>query len=104
MAIASPSKPLGVVLIESDAAYRCRLELLVQHSPKSTFRIAAEAGSLQQGLELLESDDVHIVLLDLAMPDGYGVDAFDQVHAAAPELPIIVLCEEAEEDIALQTV
>jgi diguanylate cyclase (GGDEF)-like protein/PAS domain S-box-containing protein len=40
------------------------------------------------------------VLVDLELPDVVGIDAFDQLYAARPEIPILILCSALDEDIA----
>jgi len=95
---------LGILLIEKDADFRSRLGAMIQCAQHDEFRVVAEAGSLAQGCEYLRRPDIRAVLLDLMLPDGNGIESFDRARAAAPQVPIIVLCSEEEEDLALQTV
>src|SRR6185295_18644293 len=39
-----------------------------------------------------KSDGIAAVLVDLMLPDTKGIETFDQVCRAAPEIPILVLC------------
>jgi PAS domain S-box-containing protein len=39
-----------------------------------------------------KSDGIAAVLVDLILPDSQGIETFDQVCRAAPEIPILVLC------------
>jgi diguanylate cyclase (GGDEF)-like protein/PAS domain S-box-containing protein len=48
------------------------------------------AGTLAGGLELLESRDVHLVLLDLNLPDSRGLGTLERMRAAT-RCPIIVV-------------
>ena len=52
----------------------------------------------------MAAGEADIVLLDLSLPGSKGVDTFIRAHTAAPDLPIIVLSGEDNEDIALETV
>jgi diguanylate cyclase (GGDEF)-like protein/PAS domain S-box-containing protein len=44
------------------------------------------------------------ILVDLFMPDCQGLGTFDRLFAAAPQIPILVLCEPEHEDLAKQAV
>lgn len=44
------------------------------------------------------------VLLDLSLPDGYGLPALRQMQAANPTIPIIVLSGVSDQTLALQAV
>jgi PAS domain S-box-containing protein len=62
------------------------------------------AGRLSTGLSLLEEERIDLVLLDLGLPDSKGFATFAAVHARAPGLPIIVLTDLEDEDLAVKTV
>lgn len=59
--------------------------------------------TLAGGLEKINARPPDLILLDLALPDGQGLNAFTQVHAAAPQTPIIVLAAPEGEEIAART-
>lgn len=61
------------------------------------------ADNLAAGLEKINAHSHDLILLDLALPDGQGLNAFSQVHAAAPQTPVVVLADVAEEEIAART-
>jgi diguanylate cyclase (GGDEF)-like protein/PAS domain S-box-containing protein len=44
------------------------------------------------------------VLLDLYLPDSQGLATFERIFAAAPHVPVLVLCSPQHEDIARQAV
>jgi len=62
-----------------------------------------QAETLAAGLEKINAHPHDLILLDLALPDGGGLNAFAQVHAAAPQTPVVVLADEANEEIAART-
>ena len=55
-------------------------------------------------MRLLAEGNFDVVLLDLQLPDSRGVETFVRTHAAAPDVPIIVLSGSDDEELALQTV
>ena len=58
--------------------------------------------SLGKGLERVIEGEYDILLLDLNLPDSRGLSTFTQVHAALPDMPIIVLTGLNDENLALQ--
>jgi len=51
-----------------------------------------QADSLEGALAALDTHpDTALILLDLIMPDGDGTSALERVHAAHPEIPIVVV-------------
>ena len=53
------------------------------------------------GLEKLAQDGIDIVLLDLGLPDSQGLETLNQVRAAAPDVPVVVLTGADDETLAL---
>ena len=59
---------------------------------------------LPAALERLGRGGVEVVLLDLALPDAQGLEAFDQVLRLAPNALVLVLSAASDEAIARQAV
>lgn len=59
---------------------------------------------LALGLARLSTNGIDIVLLDLNLPDSRGEATFDTLHAAFPDVPIVVLTGEYDEGIGPATV
>jgi diguanylate cyclase (GGDEF)-like protein/PAS domain S-box-containing protein len=59
---------------------------------------------LSEGLERLREDSTDAVLLQLSLPDGWGIEAFDDLFRAAPDVPVVVLAGNGGEDLAMQAV
>src|SRR5580658_688495 len=57
-----------------------------------------------EGLERLRKKDIGAVLLDLRLPYGHGIETFDKVQAAAPDIPILILADNTTEDVARHAV
>jgi diguanylate cyclase (GGDEF)-like protein/PAS domain S-box-containing protein len=47
--------------------------------------------NLSEGLERLIKNGIDAILLELSLPDSSGLEAFDKLHAAAAEIPILIL-------------
>ena len=46
------------------------------------------------------TDHISAVLVDLVLPDSHGIETFDRLFLAAPEIPFLVLCASQDEDVA----
>jgi signal transduction histidine kinase len=62
------------------------------------------AERLGAGLRLLEERVFEIVLVDLSLPDGEGLESFAAVYARVPQVPIIVLTGLDDQEVAMQAV
>jgi two-component system, NarL family, response regulator LiaR len=64
-------------------------------------RVVGEAGDGAAALALLESREVDVLLLDLHMPRMDGFACLDAVTGRWPDLPVVVLTVEEDQDVAL---
>ncbi len=77
---------------------------MLESERKCRFYISDVAGSLTAGLARMSADFFDLVLVDLDLPDSAGIETFVRVRAALPDLPIIVLSETDDEELALEAV
>jgi diguanylate cyclase (GGDEF)-like protein/PAS domain S-box-containing protein len=86
-----------LLLIESNPAdARLINDALRNHSARF---VVEWVTSLVAALNFLAKNPVDVILLDLALPDGKGLDAFDKVMRAAPEALILVLSAATDEEL-----
>jgi len=82
--------PVKVLLIEDNTGdARLVLELL-KDAGGALFEVT-DAGSLKVGIGHLKAANYDVVLLDLSLPDGVGVETVVRLLAEAPAVPIVVL-------------
>ena len=73
-------------------------------SPTARGLVVKRADRLAAGLEILSSERVDLVLLDLSLPDSDGYDTFHNLRRAAPAVPIIVLTGFEDDEMAERAV
>jgi two-component system sensor kinase FixL len=59
---------------------------------------------LSEAEEALEQESFDLILLDLSLPDSYGMETFDKVSAMAPDTPFIVLTGLDDEAVGIEAV
>jgi len=57
------------------------------------------AGSIEEALRLASEASPDIVLMDVRLPDGDGIDAIARVRAAAPEALVLILTGHTDVDV-----
>lgn len=85
---------------DNDQSLRLIQELL-RESTRSHFEME-RAQYLDDGLQLLATSDFDLILLDLSLPDSFGLQTFDRTHAAAPKIPIVILTNTDDDLTALE--
>ena len=93
-----------VLLIEDNPGDVFLLREMLDAERKRRFYIIEVAATLSEGLRHIQSGGFDLALLDLSLPDCSGLDSFDRVRAAAPELPIVILSDHDDGERALEAV
>ncbi|CAA7624137.1 EAL domain-containing protein [Magnetospirillum sp. SS-4] len=99
----SPSSggaPLSVLVVEDNPGDARLVELYLQEDPAHPFRVA-KATRLADGLEILRDQSIDVVLLDLSLPDSFGMETLSSLRAAS-SVPVVVLTGTADEALALE--
>jgi diguanylate cyclase (GGDEF)-like protein len=92
-----------VLLIEDNPGDARLIREMLAEDPAAPFRMT-HSDRLSHGLEALAQNDTDIVLLDLSLPDSYGLETFSKVYAHSPKVPIIVLSGNDDQQLALYAV
>lgn len=89
------AEPIRVLLVDDHAVVRQGLRAFLQTQPD--IEVVGEAGGGRAAAEAASSGHADVVLMDLVMPEGDGVDAIRSLAAAAPRARVLVLTSFAEE-------
>jgi two-component system cell cycle response regulator len=94
---------IKVLLIEdNDVDAQLTQDLLSEWSTEE-FQVARSA-TLAEGLSLLSRERFDAMLLDLSLPDAFGLPTVREVHASSPTIPVVVLSGVSDQNLALQAV
>jgi hypothetical protein len=94
-------KPLQVLLVEDNAGDVRLLREMFSKERRDAFELT-HLLRMSEAETHLAKGGVDIVLLDLGLPDGHGLDTVRRAHAAAPEVPVIVLTGLDDEALAAE--
>src|SRR3990172_3301913 len=78
-----------ILLADDHAVLRAGLRLLLNSQPD--FEVVGEAASGIEALNLAETQEADLILLDLSMPGLGGLDALPQLRRRAPQARILIL-------------
>jgi signal transduction histidine kinase len=94
-------KPLQVLLVEDNAGDVRLLREMFSKEKRDAFQLT-HLLRMSEAETHLAKGGVDIILLDLGLPDGHGLDTVRRAHAAAPEVPVIVLTGLDDEALAAE--
>jgi diguanylate cyclase (GGDEF)-like protein len=92
-----------VLLIEDNPGDARLIREMLAEEPEAPFALHC-ADRLAHGLEQLSAGETVLVLLDLSLPDSFGLETFAKVYAHSPTVPIIVLTGNDDQTVALSAV
>ncbi|HEY9657133.1 MAG TPA: response regulator, partial [Allocoleopsis sp.] len=104
---ATPGRPVeraevNVLLVEDNGAEARLLQELLKGSI-NCFNLV-HVKRLQAALAQLEQQGFDVILLDLTLPDSQGLASLDTLLGYAPHLPIVVLTNTNDDELAVAAV
>src|SRR4051812_6262505 len=99
----SRQRVIRTLVVEDDDTYaEFEIELLSQISdPKFILRRVI---LLKDAKETLEHRNIDLVLLDLFLPDSFGLDTLVQIRRSFPFVPILVLTGVGDEKMGIAAI
>ena len=94
------SEQISVLLVEDSTADAF---LIQEFLPPKLYKLV-HATSLSKAHLAGKIDKFDIVLLDLSLEDGFGLDTFLSMHASLPHTPICILTGYDNDDVAIQAI
>ena len=95
------SAQLKILLIEDNSGDARLIREMLADAMAGRFELT-HAGRLSAGLTHLAEERFDLVLLDLSLPDSRGMDTFVQVHTHGPDVPVVVLTGNGDENLSSQ--
>lgn len=93
---------LRVLLVDDHEVVRIGLRTLLDHRPG--LEVVGEAGSAAEAIDLASRLRPDIVLMDIRLPGGSGVEACAEVVRQSPSSRVIMLTSYAEDDLLFEAI
>jgi len=91
---------IRAIVADDHAVVRRGLRELLAESSEVT--VIGEAGTARETLEQVRNGKWDVLVLDINLPDGSGLDVLRQVKQEYPQLPVLILTIYAEEQFAVR--
>lgn len=90
-----------ILVADDHPIVRAGLVKIVNNDPD--VYVADEVCTCQETLEKVVAEHYDIVVLDITMPDGSGLDVLKEIRKNKPDLPVLILSIHPEDQYAVRT-
>jgi two-component system response regulator DevR len=98
----STPNPVRVLLVDDHEIVRAGLTLFLRRAPG--IQVVGEAGSMAAGIQAAQELAPDVILMDLRLPDGSGVDACREILSDHPGIRVLFLSSYPDEEAVMATV
>jgi two-component system, NarL family, sensor histidine kinase UhpB len=95
------SENFNILLVEDNPSDQFLLEQMLLSS-RLKIRTIYSASTIKEAKEHLEKTDIQLVLVDLSLPDSFGMDTLKNIRSLTHRIPVIVLTGLSDSEAALQ--
>jgi DNA-binding NarL/FixJ family response regulator len=81
--------PLRVVLVDDHEVVRNGIKALLQETPDVS--VVGEAGTVKEAIERADWARPDVVIMDVRLPDGSGIEATREIRARLPKTQVLML-------------
>jgi len=97
-----PVRSLRLLVVDDHEVVRRGLVALLDR--RSGFEVVAQAGSVAESITLAALHEPDLVIMDVRLPDGSGIEACREIRAARPETRVVMLTSYPDEEAVLSAI
>jgi two-component system response regulator DevR len=98
----APTSPLRILVVDDHEVVRQGLVALLDR--REGFQVVAEAGTVAEAIEATRRFQPNIVVMDVRLPDGSGVEACREIRSEFPETRVVMLTSYPDEEAVLSAI
>src|SRR5215212_313313 len=98
----SAGRPFRLLIVDDHEVVRQGLVALLGRRPN--FQVVAEAGSVEEALAQARLQQPDIVVMDVRLPDGSGVEACREIRAELPDTRVVMLTSYPDDEAVLSAI
>lgn len=87
---------IRLLLVDDHAVVRSGLRMLLEH--EADIKIVGEAATVQQTLEQVAQLKPNLILMDIGLPDGSGIEATQTIKQTWPDVAVVALTIHEDEE------
>ena len=95
-------KVIKVLIVDDHEVVRMGLRSLLNR--EGSVEVVAEAGSVAEAVEMASKFSPAVVVMDIRLPDGSGVEACRDIRALNPKVQVIMLTSYADDEAVLASI
>lgn len=93
---------LRIILVDDHEVVRVGVRSLIERQPE--MEVIGEAGSVRDAVTLVEQLAPDVVVLDIRLPGGNGLEACRQIKASRPDTRVIVLTSYPDDEVLFDAI
>jgi two-component system, NarL family, response regulator DevR len=94
--------PLSLLIVDDHEIVRQGLAALLGRRPE--FQVVAEAGTVAEAVAAARKFRPDLVVMDVRLPDGSGIEACREIRAEMPDTRVVMLTSYPDEDAVLSAI
>jgi DNA-binding NarL/FixJ family response regulator len=98
----SEPRPLRLLVVDDHEVVRQGLVALIDRREK--FQVVAEAGTVEEALDAARRFQPDLVIMDVRLPDGSGIEACREIRAELPNTRVVMLTSYPDEEAVLSAI
>jgi DNA-binding NarL/FixJ family response regulator len=99
---AAPTKKLRLLVVDDHEVVRQGLAALLNR--REAFQVVAEAGTVEEAMSAVERFAPDLVIMDIRLPDGSGIEACRDIRAEHPDVRVVMLTSYPDEEAVLSAI
>ena len=96
------ARPLRLLVVDDHEVVRQGLVSLLER--REHFQVVAEAGTAAEAVEMARKFEPDLVVMDVRLPDGSGIEACREIRAEFPATRVVILTSYPDEEAVFSAI